>query len=1540
MANAKTIHGIYLFGQLAQGETRDPHCRYFPLPNICFARADDSTAVRVSYDGEGYQTQTPAKASLLFSDSLGKITAFTSPEADQLNPNLPLQGNPALAANFEAGNPRLLFYPPYLAPVHLLSEQGKDGKWLANLYNDLVSTANQSPKDNYFSALEIRDIQTAQMLPSDQVADPHFAQAIAQMERTLEQHQLSAIRALVLPQQFTIVVQFSSALFTGASVTLSNFPEQLTIVGNTKDNTNLTAVSQVQEVEFKDVDGSPKFTYAATFWVMSDSIFALKEANQYCRFDIDLTTLKNDIAREQWDKRKIQQYSFCERVLHLPIQTPLGRSALVNGDPVSVEEALFNQAPHLYPDLLEKLTQSPTDLPEKLASEPNTPIAAQLWHSVQINKAYVESAASTIQHKLSWQTVAKVAAASMGASDSSEVKNIAGATTAALNIMSKAYEIDNAAFGQKTIEFIKLFGNKGQLLFEGLKDKIRLVEIPPQWRALVENHDLVGKVDKAYLVVNVVMRSSEIAEAYQQDAKAGKRLDAVLEAYLATVQQPGQKVLAEVKQKKALSEAEQKALQQLKALLLKSTQGDELSAKTQVQQGRHLFELRSTTFAFDRSQSTDQETLQTLAELGKILSQLEQPIPITIKGHTCSRGSVAYNQQLSENRADFVRDSILKGIEKDKAIWEKSIRSIGYGEQYPLVANDSEQKRRRNRRVDLILHFEAILDYPLSRGSISVVEKARQTAIAHEMNFDDKVIDGIDLALSTALDFASVTPWGAAANFIYTVGKQGKAIVSNLYDLCTENADTIKLRNNLEQIQYQNIVSQEQLLSFDSTNLSDQMKANYYKRAHALNGLSRLILEHNYQNMSGDEMSVTADHIQGYIETFLLNDQWQLNENGFGMVHLDEYYMDSDYAQAELSLLKANTYSSYAQLGASIVVNQVSDWWSNAQDDGPRPFMQYFPIHYRASSSTEALIKMFQVPFKTDELEALYKGAKQSISVKTSRLGASKEWLSLREFVEQYGSLSPFDQVRIMVVLDPRSVQAVPEEKRQLLHRVAIETQAKWDYLNLSEWDDMLIHGSKIVNKSSDYVRELTPLVKTIKLTSSEQELVDQHCSTELWGAVIEPSYVFGANKIKGTRPWLPKTKATRGGLNFYLLFEAQNREIRSGAASCEYEYLAGIKGVKDSFEAISYDEWGLWDKTRFRLSMSPSRLYQFGDSKDPKHADYLLVSDNFLYAEKPDADSVQFPKVFDDPVVELHILQRGLSGQYSDYGNYYKKEVKNFDWGKYVYCLAVVKTRHCDDTLFTNAGFAPGKVVGVNASVREVSMMNHVDFISPSLAGERFSLGQSDLYRIGTLVENDDVWQFEPFTLQQDGVSVQPKLSSQLESLRRHYLKMTPEQLREHATTTRGRRQATDIYAQVFEPEYVNALGSTVRGIKPFKQLETFMDNILLYVDLQLELVGPMGSGLNATSDELKLNVHSFDRENTPKAWYSCDEAVLDGAEQIIQLDEQDDYYSKTSIAKSYDKSYTDITPAVRWLKARDGNPKVISDQQLELINQWINSD
>jgi len=64
-------------------------------------------------------------------------------------------------------------------------------------------------------------------------------------------------------------------------------------------------------------------------------------------------------------------------------------------------------------------------------------------------------------------------------------------------------------------------------------------------------------------------------------------------------------------------------------------------------------------------------------------------------GHTDSRGSDAYNQTLSERRANAVRDYMMNsaGIGADRVTAE------GRGESEPKLANDSEENMQRNRRV-------------------------------------------------------------------------------------------------------------------------------------------------------------------------------------------------------------------------------------------------------------------------------------------------------------------------------------------------------------------------------------------------------------------------------------------------------------------------------------------------------------------------------------------------------------------------------------------------------------------------------------------------------------------------------------------------------------------------------------------------------------------------------------------------------------------------------------------------------------------------
>lgn len=70
---------------------------------------------------------------------------------------------------------------------------------------------------------------------------------------------------------------------------------------------------------------------------------------------------------------------------------------------------------------------------------------------------------------------------------------------------------------------------------------------------------------------------------------------------------------------------------------------------------------------------------------------------LLIEGHTDSRGSMDYNRQLSERRADAVRAALVsRGVTSDR------LRTVGYGQEYPVATNDTVAGRQENRRVEII----------------------------------------------------------------------------------------------------------------------------------------------------------------------------------------------------------------------------------------------------------------------------------------------------------------------------------------------------------------------------------------------------------------------------------------------------------------------------------------------------------------------------------------------------------------------------------------------------------------------------------------------------------------------------------------------------------------------------------------------------------------------------------------------------------------------------------------------------------------------
>jgi outer membrane protein OmpA-like peptidoglycan-associated protein len=87
----------------------------------------------------------------------------------------------------------------------------------------------------------------------------------------------------------------------------------------------------------------------------------------------------------------------------------------------------------------------------------------------------------------------------------------------------------------------------------------------------------------------------------------------------------------------------------------------------------------------------------TINDLASILNKYPDT-DLTIQGHTDSTGPEAYNQTLSEKRAQSVANYLkLQGVTAER------ITSIGFGETQPVADNSTTEGRTENRRVSFVI---------------------------------------------------------------------------------------------------------------------------------------------------------------------------------------------------------------------------------------------------------------------------------------------------------------------------------------------------------------------------------------------------------------------------------------------------------------------------------------------------------------------------------------------------------------------------------------------------------------------------------------------------------------------------------------------------------------------------------------------------------------------------------------------------------------------------------------------------------------------
>lgn len=220
------------------------------------------------------------------------------------------------------------------------------------------------------------------------------------------------------------------------------------------------------------------------------------------------------------------------------------------------------------------------------------------------------------------------------------------------------------------------------------------------------DRDSVKKIDKlAYLAKQKIALAQEMATkklAEADVASAGKERDQMRldqrtnEADRATMRADQANVATQIAQNEtaaaqAKTQEAQARAAQLEAQL--AAQLADLAAK-ETERGM-VITLGDVLFGTDLAR-LNPDGMRTAQKLADVLQKNPQRT-VLIEGFTDSTGAAAHNQELSERRAMAVRGALQElGVGRDRV----AVR--GYGESYPVAANDTTSNRQLNRRVEIL----------------------------------------------------------------------------------------------------------------------------------------------------------------------------------------------------------------------------------------------------------------------------------------------------------------------------------------------------------------------------------------------------------------------------------------------------------------------------------------------------------------------------------------------------------------------------------------------------------------------------------------------------------------------------------------------------------------------------------------------------------------------------------------------------------------------------------------------------------------------
>ncbi|EFP94800.1 OmpA family protein [Vibrio caribbeanicus] len=1566
MMATRDEYPLYLMGRLygANGKAKSG---YFPLPfeTLTLPNLESKTSTNADATSQ-YPIVTSNKhgrLTLLAEDKQGMLTEATTSLTNSIAK--PTDRGPVLE--------KVLFFPSYLLPLSQMGKAAEDktqGKgWMADLYDSIKDTARRT--ETTVEKFGIRSVSVEdECLPpvTDEILlkQSYFSDYQIWHKNNRHKH----ICVLEVPQFYTIQVVFSSPDFAGANVTLSDLPSSLAglVVGNEAHSAHNEPVSLAKaiDVEYFTQDSDKvedKYT-VATFWIESADALSLHALQKYARIDIDLTKMSDRKFNILAERGIPSQYSLKENLFQLPLHTPTGRATVVCGDPISVEEALINHAPHFYPQIMQTLQQNPFASAKQLSTQTaksSTELPEQVWQQLQTQKGWLEASMGGMENGLTWKTLAQVvgAAASSLSSDSVNkepgglidiAEKATGVTLASIDFIEKANKISNVLNTAESALNRPIFG-----------------PVSPQTRALIDLPDIFPNLD------TLRFRNTSLRPFIEKVGKAGgflldKPLTAVT-AFYTLSQHSGSKANSEKKNNEFLDKitAYSLATSSLQRTSLQAAQDDKKKSEYQAvvtslreelnklsyQDGVSIVEgtvgdlkvrLDATHFAFnsDKIQVLEEKgnPYQTIgANLAKIA---HSPFQIVIAGHTCDIGSEEVNLNLSMKRAIAVKNAILNAISGEgRQAWEGMFVTEAHGFSKPLPGNENrnEHERAKNRRVEILFHFSTMPDYPPSRSGLYDVEKAAKAKILSDIGHNEQFI----ASLSAGVDLmilgvgALFPPAGAIAGAVRaSIELSKQAIVAiEAFD------DGYKVKKELENIRYQDLMMLNATLAEaeDNSIFKVHLRA-YLKRQLAFNGLIRLIKaselfgsitpysygRYGYMQGSTKQLKDFSDlNIFKYIEEFILRDDWEMEISLLGVEHLDEVWMRSNGYQLSYSKLDKSSIGMLSAGGQAVFRHYNSDDLTAQMQQKAAKFNRYYPVHYRASAneSTFSSLRSTKAPksLKKDVFKAIKVFVRRSYQTGENKPERG-DWIPFEQYYKNNrNQITPYDNIRIVAILDDKkfanaNINSVP---------VCLDVISR-NFNQRSLFDS-------IASRHIEYSSALDLKYFTGPDKKSLQSLF---VNNKAHGVIIEPSYFYGTQRMLGVRPVVDYDDRVMKSL-----FDSSAESTSSGISKrLSYFFQIMVPGCDDTEHKIAPVPTSVANRylPYFNMTLNPTREY--GLTKDFINFAPLQKADGKFYEESfldfsDYKKSAEYPKVFDDAEASFYLSQSGVSS-HNAYGSpdvldplatklgKLRGKLKGFDWDADVTGTILIRSKHQPKEHLDNMHY--------DQNVIPLYMSLDLGGTSSDRPAAEFS----KVFRLGSIKKEESGFKFsiEDYLEPNSKLNVVPK---SVLDLANSIATLNSQSLQSLALGDFWKEEETVLFANVSDFEYINFFGHKVKGLRPMLRplgSESWYEMGLTGANFNAVLSGPLGSGLeNLATNIINLRDCGVEKTAIPERWYSLvdEEREVEVANKLNELTTDQDVAEaeKNLVFKPHQNLQ-------KWMKS-NARFSLLNEERIGALSDWV---